>query len=85
MVKRSFVEFAAETEPNLTIITADGARIPAHVDVSEQKGKKPFRCALPQRRACAEALSMQQHLIAAAVRQLSVFVPAPAPATSTLH
>jgi hypothetical protein len=42
MVKRSFVEFAAETEPNLTIITADGARIPAHVDVSEQKERSHF-------------------------------------------
>ncbi|WIA24131.1 hypothetical protein OEZ85_013726 [Tetradesmus obliquus] len=31
--KRSFVEFAAGSEPNLTLITADGGRIPAHYDV----------------------------------------------------
>ncbi|WIA44615.1 hypothetical protein OEZ86_007333 [Tetradesmus obliquus] len=31
--KRSFVDFAAGSEPNLTLITADGGRIPAHYDV----------------------------------------------------
>jgi hypothetical protein len=31
--KRSFVEFAAGSEPNLTLITCDGGRIPAHYDV----------------------------------------------------
>ncbi|KAF6254851.1 hypothetical protein COO60DRAFT_1663735 [Scenedesmus sp. NREL 46B-D3] len=33
MAKRSFAEFAAESDPNLTVITADGGRIPAHYDV----------------------------------------------------
>jgi hypothetical protein len=35
MAKRSFAEFAAESDSNLTVITADGGRIPAHYDVSD--------------------------------------------------
>jgi hypothetical protein len=31
--KRSFVEFAAGSEPTLTVLTADGGRIPAHNEV----------------------------------------------------
>jgi hypothetical protein len=33
--KRSYTEFAASTaaEPNLTVLTADGGRIPSHNDV----------------------------------------------------
>jgi hypothetical protein len=34
MAKRSFAEFAAGSDSNLTVITADGGRIPAHYDVS---------------------------------------------------
>jgi hypothetical protein len=34
MAKRSFAEFAAGSDSNLTVITADGGRMPAHYDVS---------------------------------------------------
>lgn len=32
--KRSYAEFASGSEPTLTILTADGGRVPAHNEVS---------------------------------------------------
>jgi hypothetical protein len=31
--KRTYAEFAADSEPTLTVLTADGGRIPAHNEV----------------------------------------------------
>lgn len=33
MPKRTYAEFAAESETNLVVLTADGGRIPAHAEV----------------------------------------------------
>lgn len=36
MAKRTYADFAADSDTNLIVLTADGGRIPAHAEVSQR-------------------------------------------------